>query len=358
MTGSSASAASGSGAASAVSAVEIAAELQRQVGEFLSLYGGGRFDRVIQSIVVNVGGQDLVSHYGVDSGPAVAHNGYSVTKSVMSMLVGIAIGEGRIRSVDATLSELLPQYARQMAPGVGQVTLEQVLTMTGGLAADERTPRYHPGVDWTALTVSTDLWQPPGEGFVYSSPGSHLLSAILVRATNMSVLDYARAKLFDPLGISTHPADEPVVLVPDLSEYDARPGFGWSTDPQGLHLGFSDLKITSPDMIQLGRLYLQEGRWNGRQLVPAQWVRDSTRSHVTAEEGPDGPVGYGYQWWIDSPNGHPSFGAGGYAGQVIEVIPDLDLVVAVSSTNVPDHPEPGELFQQLIVERLVPTLTG
>lgn len=356
VTGSSASAASKSAASSAVAATGTAAELQKQVELYLS--PGGRYDELVKSILVNVDGHDLVAHYSADSGQAVAHNVYSVTKSVMSMLVGIAINEGKIGSVDATLAQLLPQYAPKMASGVGAVTLEQLLMMTGGLAPDDRSTRYRPGVDWTAITVAEALWQPPGTGFLYSNPAAHLLSAILVRATKMSVLDYARVKLFDPLGISTTPAEEPVLSVEDLPAYDARPGFGWSTDPQGLHLGMSDLKITAADMIKLGRLYLQQGRWDGKQLVPAEWVQNSSRSHVTAGDGPAGTiVGYGYLWWVHSPGEHPAYAAMGYAGQLIEVVPDLQLVVAVSCKDAPASFDATD-FAQMIDRQIIPVLTG
>ncbi len=320
----------------------------------MHLQPGGR-KQFVQSIVVNVASEDLIAYYGADAGPAVTHNVYSVTKSVMSMLVGIAISEGRIRSVDATLTELLPQYATTMAPVVGRVTLKQLLTMTGGFPVDER-PWYAPGADWTALTIQTRLRQPPGKGFLYSSPGAHLLSAILVRATGTSVLDYAREKLFDPLGISTRPADEPVLSQQYVRGYDALPGFGWSTDPQGLHLGLADLKITAPDMIKLGRLYVQQGRWDGRQLVPAAWVRESTRSQVVAEQNAAGTIGYGYLWWVLPSTDHPAYAAIGFAGQLIEVVPDLELVVAVSCKDAPGWFGSGD-FIDLIDEQIIPVLT-
>jgi CubicO group peptidase (beta-lactamase class C family) len=329
--------------------------LQEQVDTYLS--AGGRYDELINGIVVNVDGRELVAHYRAGSGPKDAHNVYSVTKTVMSMLIGIAIQEGRIRSVDATLAELLPQYVGVMADGVGAVTLRQLLTMTGGLAPDERTQRYGPHADWTKVTLSTPLWQAPGERFLYSSPGAHLLSAILARATGTSVLDYARAKLFDPLAISTHPAEEPVSSVDNLTAYDARTGFGWSTDPQGLHLGLADLKITAPDMVKLGRLYLSEGRWDGRRLVPAAWVRDSIRRHVTVEDTPDGSAGYGYLWWIPPAPEHPAYAAMGHAGQLIHVVPDLGLVVAVSCQDAPDSFDATN-FIDFVDRQIIPVLAG
>jgi len=335
------------------SPVNATAEVGRQVNLFLS--PGGRYDQLIKSVLVNVDGQELFEHYSADSGPGIAHNLYSVTKSVMSMLVGIAIQEGLITSVDQTLAELLPADVPEMAPGVSDVTLRQLLTMTGGIAADEQFNRYTPDANWTKVTLATPLTQPAGTGFIYSSPGSHLLSAILVHATGRSVLDYAREKLFTPLGISTEPAAQPTLSIADLPAYDAAPGFGWSTDPQGLNLGLSDLKVTAPDMITLGRLYLQEGRWEGRQLVPAAWVRESTSSLVPTQ-GPVLPSDhYGYLWWIPDAGGHPAFAAMGHAGQLIEVVPDLKLVVAVSCLDGPAAFDASD-FVDVVARQIVPAV--
>jgi len=182
-----------------------AAEVQRQVDLFLS--PGGRYDELIRAILVLVDGEPIVEHYGKNGSPQTTSDIFSVTKSVMSMLIGIAIGDGQIGSVDQTLGELLPSYAAVMAPGVADITLRQVLTMTGGIVDDT----HQIGAsalpdDWISAIVSTPLQSPPGTSFAYSSFGSHLLSAILVQATGRSVLDYAREKLLGPLGISTEPA--------------------------------------------------------------------------------------------------------------------------------------------------------
>jgi len=129
----------------------------------------------------------------------------------MSTLVGIAVGEGRLR-LDQPLAQLLPSYAATMTPAVAHTTLRQVLTMTAGLAGSFSVAGdlgFATSPDWVRA-ILTHPAQPPGGSFVYSSGGSHLLSAILVTATGMSVLDYARAKLFDPLGIPTRPALQPL----------------------------------------------------------------------------------------------------------------------------------------------------
>jgi len=149
----------------------------------------------------------------------------------------------------------------------------------------------------------------------------------------------------------------PYVPETDVRAYDSMPGFGWATDPQGLNLGGGGLKITTPDMITLGRLYLQQGLWEGRQLVPVEWVRESTSKMFATDEW---VRGYGYFWWLPRQDDHPGFAALGYAGQLIEVIPDLNLVVAVSCTNPPtDGPDEFDAggFAGMVDEQIVPILT-
>jgi CubicO group peptidase (beta-lactamase class C family) len=321
----------------------------------LALDAGERYDKLIKSVLVTVDGQPVYARYSADSGPEVTHNAYSVTKSVMSMLIGIAIDEGAIAGVDQTLSQLLPDYELIMAPGIGQVTLEQVLTMTGGILDDATSDTWFIDVpDWVTDILSTPLARPAGTGFAYSSRGSHLLAAILAQATGRPVLDYAREKLFDPLGITTKPADQSLVPITELPDYDRAAGFGWSTDPQGLNLGFSDLKITAPDMVKLGQLYLDRGQWQGAQLVPADWVATSTTNQLT--DGDPNP-GYGYQWWIHTSGRHPGFAAQGHAGQLIDVVPDLGLVVAVSSLDGPG-PFTPEFFASVIDTYVIPIIEG
>jgi CubicO group peptidase (beta-lactamase class C family) len=289
----------------------------------------------LRAVLVLVGGRPLVERY-YDSSAEATSNVASVTKSVMSILVGVALDEGDLGSVDQTLAELLPDYAAIMTPDVAGVTLEQVLTMTAGLPEDRgvAVPPHYLTEDWVAAILTGGLDQPPGEVFAYASAGSHLLSAILVEATGRSVLDYARDKLFDPLGINTEPAAEPLAVEENLPVYEAA-SFAWPVDPQGLHLGDAFLKISAPDMAKIGQLMLDDGSWDEKQIVPTQWVTESTRAQVSTGGYGVGGDDYGYHWWVTTADGHHAFVAAGFGGQLIEVVPDLDLVVVVSCT-IPD----------------------
>jgi CubicO group peptidase (beta-lactamase class C family) len=311
----------------------------------------------LRAVLMFVGGRPLMERY-YDSSAEATSGVFSVTKSVMSLLVGIALDEGELGGLDQTLAELLPDYAAMMTPDVAAVTLEQVLTMTAGLPED--TPGSDPlpfetAEDWIAAIVSGGLEQPPGTGFAYASAGSHLLSAILAEATGRSVLDFARDKLFDPLGIDTEPAAEPRAVVENIPVYEAA-SFAWPVDPQGLHLGYTLLKITAPDMAKIGQLMLDDGQWDGQQIVSQDWVTESTRARVPTGHGFGGDD-YGYQWWVTTADGHDAFAAVGFGGQLIEVVPDLDLVVVVSCT-VPEHGVPLDagLFLALVNGLVAPTL--
>ena len=319
------------------------------------LDGGDRYDNLIKAFVVQVDGQPVVERYHPDWGPESSKNVFSVTKSVMSLLIGIAIDEGLIAGVDQTLAEPLPQYVSVMAPGVGDVTLEQVLTMTGGLVSDDDPAWYQLSnpPDWVAAFLGTPLAQPPGTSFANSSMGSHLLSAILTTAIGGSVLDFAQEKVFGPLDIVTEPTTVEVPGPHWMHEFESPAGFGWRVDPQGLQFGAADLKITAPDMIKIGQLYLDHGQWQGAQIVSASWVDRSTSHLVDTDFSP--LPGYGYQWRALTAGDHAAFAAVGHAGQLIEVVPDLGLVVAVACMDDPASFK-AESFTGLIELNIVPLL--
>lgn len=299
----------------------------------LAVAGSDRYQAMLRGFIVTVDGATVLEHYGPGIGPSTTTNTWSVTKSVMATLIGIAIDDGQIPGVDATLGELLPNHVAAMPDAVRAVTLEQVLTMSGGFPESSA---FIYTADWVTAILTDPANRPDSGHFTYSNASSQLLSAVLVAATGRPVLDYARDKLFDPLGISTRPGVEPVAVPGPagdfagyLADYDAAAGFAWPIDPTGLAVAFRDLKITTRDMVAIGRLYLDEGRWDGRQVVAADWVASATTAHVTKTNGFGD--GYGYQWWVGEVGGHATYAAIGSGGQLIQVVPDIGLVVAASS---------------------------
>ncbi len=310
---------------------ELAAAVDRFVDESLS--PGIRNTR---AILVAVDGETVVERY-YDSSAVQTTNVASVTKSVLATLVGIAVSEGDL-TLDQTLSELLPAYADVMTGKVGAITVRQLLTMTAGLPADDGTDPRPSGSHWVADILRRGTVQAPGQGFAYSSVSSHLLAAVLVEATGRPLLAYARERLFDPLGIDTPQAFQPILTtgLPDRVEarqiraYE-RAGFAWPRDPQGIHVGYGDIKMTAEDMVRLGNLYLDKGAWEGEQLVPSSWIEDATSPAVSTGSGGFGGADYGYQWWVTSAGEYPAFAAIGYGGQIIKVVPDLRLVVVATT---------------------------
>jgi CubicO group peptidase (beta-lactamase class C family) len=314
----------------------------------------------VRSLLVVRHGYLVYEHYWQGMTSRDGDNTYSATKSVVSALVGIALGEGKLKGLDQPVGELLARHLPPNAdPRLAQVTLEQLLTMTSGLAGDDPSLGGDPNVsqrqaasrDWVGHILGRRLATNPGTSFAYSSATSHLLSAVVADATGQSTLAFARVRLFGPLGIHSARAPEPVLVAhpspATLKAYERAP-VAWSTDPQGYQLGFSGLKLPSRDLAKFGYLYLNGGRWDTTQVIPTGYVTASTRPHSTPPQ--DGPgESYGYQWWVTSQAGHPSFRAVGYGGQLIEVVPDLDLVVVITSDASQNRNDARLLVGQAII---------
>jgi CubicO group peptidase (beta-lactamase class C family) len=281
--------------------------------------------RNVRAVLVLVDGRPVLERYRGGL-PQDSYDTFSVAKSIVSTLVGIAIEEGKLRGVDVTLGEALSQYRSVMRPEVARTTLRQLLTMTAGLREDPPSGEPLAGTlhgDWVSDILQHGFDHATGT-WAYSSIGSHLLAAVLVRATGMPVLEYARARLFDPLGITTRPAAQPRLDGGPAAEraYDAA-RFAWPIDPQRINTGHAHIKLTATDLAAFGLLMLNKGVWKGRQLLPESWVTEATRAHVDAYGGNR----YGYQWWIPDAGDHPAFAAVGFGAQLVEVVPDLRLVV-------------------------------
>ena len=226
---------------------------------------------------------------------------YSITKSVTSALAGMVLA----KRLDARLPDLLPGGVPARARAI---TLRELLTMTAGFPGDTD-PRNGVGdpPNLVRALLRRPLVRTPGWGFAYDTASAHLVSAAISRAAGMSEGRLAARRLFTPLGIR-------------LADY-------WPTDDQGVTYGGTGLSLTARDAAKLGQLYLDGGRWRGRQIVPRTWVEASTRPHVSLGGG----RGYGYFWWTSRRRGLDSFAALGFGGQMIAVFPKLDLVVVVMS---------------------------
>ena len=291
--------------------------------------------KAVRSIVLTVDGATKISIYR-DRKPTDHAHVWSVTKSVLSILVGIAVEEGRLR-LDQSLAELLPEHVAVMTSQQQTITLEQLLTMTAGMPGDDGGLSLESD-DPTGQLLAYGLSNDPGATFLYSNSSAQLVATVLHRAIDRPILDYAREKLFDPLGIVTRPAWE------ESDEKQGggfdQAGFAWMRDSAGTHTGAFGLRLTTPDLTRLGQLYLDDGQWNGQQLVPADWVARSTSPQLTPEQAVEGQ--YGYLWWIidDPGTGVRGYGAAGSWYQRIMVIPSRRVVLVVTAEDV-DAPEDG-----------------
>jgi CubicO group peptidase (beta-lactamase class C family) len=317
--------------------------------------------RELRAVLVDVCGVPVHEQYR-SSTEDETHNVASITESVMGTLVGIALADGVLTSLDQTLGTLLPQHRNVMSPKVAAITLRQLLTMTAGLDADQDDGPAGSWMDSNDVVegiLREGIVGTPGT-FAYSSASSHLLAAIVATATHRSVLDYATEKLFGPLGIDTTGAAEPLMEEASVPAYE-KAAFAWPVDRQGINYGAGLLKLRPRDLAKLGQLYLDHGTWNGRRIVPAAWVRDATSAQVPTHDGFGGDH-YGYQWWVMTAGDHPAYAAVGFGGQLIEVVPDKALVaVFATHLDILGSTPPGpsaELYQILVSRVIVPTLPG
>jgi CubicO group peptidase (beta-lactamase class C family) len=240
---------------------------------------------------------------------------YSVTKSFVSTLVGIAVDQGKLTDLHTRVVSLLPGEYANPDPRKDSLTVENLLTMSSGLDWQEGDSAYrtlYMSPDWVAYMLNLPIIEDPGTRFNYCSGCTHLLSAVVQKVSGQNTLDFARKTLFGPLGIK-NPA--------------------WEKDRAGVPIGGWGLSLTARDMAKLGYLYLHNGTWDGRQIVSASWVKAATSKHATAE----GRLDYGYQWWVARKDG--AYAALGRDGQMIYVDPTRSLVV-VTKANMPGNHDP------------------
>ena len=285
--------------------------------------------------------ENYFNGYSCDS----AFHVFSVTKSILSALMGIAIDQGYIRSIEQRVLDFFPEYTLKRGEKTAQrVTIRDMLTMTTPFKYKSAPyTRYFSSESWVKSAL--DLLGGKGEiGTFRYTPliGPDILSGILTNATGQSVREFAQDRLFAPLGIEIprnvifHSKEEQLSIMKDRHES------GWVIDPQGVNSAGWGLFITPIDMAKIGQLYLNRGAWNGKQLVPAQWIDESTSAHSRW-----GKLLYGYLWWIIDEDEH-SYAALGDGGNVIYVNPAKNLVVAMASLFKPTAKDRIELIKKYI----------
>jgi len=290
-------------------------------------------------------------HYGlrdwfapdVAFGPDALHDVRSISKSVVSLVLGIAREEGKLADLSTPALDFFPELADLRTDGRAGVTLEHLLTMSSGLdwkewgrgvlASDET--RLFWKSDLARFVFDRKLAASPGARFNYNGGSTATLAELLARAGGKPLLERVRADLFEPLGIAH---------------------WTWARDLRGRPIAYAGLRLRPRDLLKLGRLALDGGRWRGRQIVPEAWLRESLRAHVgtgmkfvTSED----EVGYGYQWWtgrVPWRGRALGWSAGvGNGGQRLFIVPELDLVV-VTTAGEYGSPQIGEVVGRLFAK--------
>ena len=266
----------------------------------------------MQSLLVSVDGELHAEGYFNGAAPQRAANLKSASKSIISVLVGIAIDRGYVEGIDATLDQFFPEYLDD--PSKGRITVEDLLTMRSGLetTSNRNYGRWVQSGNWVRHVLTRPLVAEPGTQMIYSTGSTHVLSAIITRASGLDTHRFATRYLGEPLGIS----------VPR-----------WTADPQGIYFGGNEMSMTPRDMLAIGEMYLNCGRLGTTQIVSEDWVHTSIVAHATRTRSPD--RAYGYGWWVRDLDGHDAFYAWGYGGQFIYVVPDLRLVTVMTSSPIP-----------------------
>jgi CubicO group peptidase (beta-lactamase class C family) len=258
----------------------------------------------------------------------------SVTKSVIGMLVGKAITDGYLKDGNVKLSDF---YDVNMFENPDKqkesIRLKHLLSMSSGLDCQEFSgigPSMEQSDQWVHFVLDRPMVAEPGKIFGYCNGNAHLLSAIVEKSVGKSAREYANQSLFQPLGI------------PLVSETD------WGSDPQKITIGGYGLHLTPSDMAKLALLYLQNGQWNGQQIIYADWVAESTTEHIQKEDG----SGYGYLWTVYQEAGH--YAALGLGGQQIHVYPSKNLIV-VTTASLESYAEAPEI-EKILNEYILPAV--
>jgi CubicO group peptidase (beta-lactamase class C family) len=293
------------------------------IGDFVSAV-----DKIdtLHSFMLVRHGRVIAEGWWKPEGPDKPHVLHSLSKSFNSTAVGLAIAEGKLSLDDPVLKFFPGDAPGEPSENLKAMKVRDLLTMSCGHETEAKSTRGAP-------TVKDFLAQPvpykPGTHFLYNTIGSYTLSAIVTKATGQTSLEFLKTRLFEPLGIEN----------PD-----------WPSSPEGNSLGGYGLKLCTEDIAKFGQLYLQKGRWNGKQLVPEAWVEQATSKQVPNDReghssiGIDWVQGYGFQFWRCT---HNSFRGDGANGQLCVIIPEKDAVIAITADTNRFQDEMNAIWEKL-----------
>lgn len=264
----------------------------------------------VQSLVVARNGTTRAEIYGGAMHGSRYVNIKSASKSVLSLLIGIALDKGYIDDVEVSIGSFFPDFFEANPDSIKEsITLRDLLTMQSGLETTSfrNYGRWVLSSNWTEFVLSQPLVAEPGSRMIYSTGTSHLLSVILSRSTGISTREFADKYLFHPLGVTVG---------------------GWDRDPQGYYMGGNNLALTPMALLRIGELMLNTGLYDGERIVSRKWILESTRIYTMSNFN---PYHYGYMWWRKNVSGTEVFFAWGNGGQYIFILPEFDAVLSVTS---------------------------
>jgi CubicO group peptidase (beta-lactamase class C family) len=268
----------------------------------------------LYSLLIGRNGDLIIENYYNGQGPDSLHDVRSVTKSITSILVGIAIDKGYISNTNQLMYTFFGSLVDSIGRDKLKISIDHLLTMSGGF-------EWVPFGDWSEYNnwrnatdqinyiLNKPIISAPGEVFNYNDAASHLLSVIVQEAVGIDLLEFAQQYLFNPLDIPPRP---------------------WITDNRGYPLGCVALFLTSKDMYKIGKMFLQNGIFNGNRIVSEKWIQKSTQVQISTGGVIPFGVNYGYLWWIDYTNGIKFYMAMGYGGQFIVLAPEKNLIVVAT----------------------------
>ena len=293
----------------------------------------------MHGLLVSHRGQLVLEYYAKGYSAGRLANIKSASKSIIAALVGIAIERKLIAGVHEPIARWFPALRKDADPRRHAITIEDLLTMRSGRESTSggNYGQWVTSRNWVRYALERPIVSDPGTSMEYSTGTSHLLSAVLTKATGKTTHQFAAEVLAKPLGITL-----------------AR----WPRDPQGIYFGGNEMLMTPRQMITFGELWLNRGRAKGAQVVPAAWVETSCQPRTRSRWDSDREYGYG--WWSQTFNRHRACFAWGFGGQYIFVFRELDLVVAVTSATTVSDERRGyrrQLFD-LIETRVLPLAGG
>jgi len=266
----------------------------------------------ISSMLISQHGELVAEEYFGSMHAGRAHNIKSASKSILSILIGIAIDKRYLEGVDQEIGEFFPEFFTENPDSVkASITIGDLLTMRSGLASTSRSNygRWVTSNNWINYALDRPFVGEPGSDRIYSTGNTHLLSVILARASQMSALEFANRYLFVPMDIRVA---------------------GWDRDPQGYYLGGNNMALRPRDMIKIGQLMMDVGVYNGEQLVPEDWIVRSVEPVTGRRVGNNN---YGYLWFRRMSAGYHVVYAFGSGGQYIMILPELEAVITVTTRN-------------------------